>query len=60
MIRAIAAVMLVGLTLVGLAACVRHIELHPDAPPPDARIGDGGFADGFVGDGGASDVVPSD
>ena len=53
---ALATIALVGLTLVGLAACVRHIELHPDVAPFDAHRNDGGgLPDAFAGD-----VIPSD
>lgn len=62
--RAIAAVAIVAVGLLVLAACVRHVELHPDAAPSDAHHNDsndsGGLPDAFVGDGGPGDAAVQD
>ncbi len=63
--RAIAVVVVVALTIVGLAACVRHIDLYRNAPPADARRNDSGSlddvpSDGFINDGFIGDARPLD
>ena len=60
MTRALAAVVLAALVLGGIAACVRHVELRPDAAPPDAHHDSGGPNDVLVRDGVLPDAFTQD